>query len=253
MNASRLALLSLGALQISLAAASAAPITIYDGNGSPTTQGWHHNSDGVNTATTNAGVTEFNSTTGSSNISVYKYATGVSEFIVSIRLQVFEAVNNSYDSALGFSAAANPNLSQFTPDRDNTLEINQGSLRWSDNIGPTYAMDTTSGFHEYALRYQGGQLDVFVDATFDAIIAGTATAVLSRSNPVFFWTLLPGYIAFGDSTNDNGANSRYAVDFVNFQDLTPAAPVPEPGTITLLGLGIAGLAARRKRRAAKVD
>lgn len=248
MNASRLALLSLGVLQISLAAASAAPITLYDGSSSPTSQGWNSSSWGL-TETAGAGTREFNTTNESDGLGLFRYATGASEFVVSIRLQVAQSSFNHADAGLFFSPSASVN--SFSPDRLNSVIIGEGSLQWGDLEGGSYGLNTTTQFHEYALRYQGGQLDFFVDASFDDIVAGTAVAVLSRTNPALWGTT--GMIAFGDGTNDPGVNSRYTVDFVKFEELTPPTPVPEPGTITLLGLGIAGLAARRKRRAPKVE
>jgi hypothetical protein len=47
------------------------------------------------------------------------------------------------------------------------------------------------------MRYQGGNLEVFVDATFASIAAGTAVPVLSRPAVVRQPGKLPGTIVFG--------------------------------------------------------
>lgn len=245
MNASRLAVLTLGVFSLSLTAASAAPITLYDGSSSPTSQGWNVSSWGL-TETAGAGTRVFDTRSASDGLGLFRYATGASEFVVSIRLQVTESTYNHADAGLFFSPSSSVN--SFAPDRLNSVIIGESSLQWGDLTGGSYGLNTTTQFHEYALRYQGGTLDFFVDANFDDIVAGTAVAALSRTNPALWGTV--GMVAFGDGTNDQGVNSRYAVDFVKFQDLTPATPVPEPASLTLLGLGLVGVAARTRRRGA---
>ncbi len=47
------------------------------------------------------------------------------------------------------------------------------------------------------------------------------------------------YVQSGTGPNDG---------FVGFGTLTPTAPVPEPASVTLLGLGLAGIGARRWRQ-----
>jgi hypothetical protein len=250
MNAFRLAALSLGVLQLSLTAAAAAPITLYDGSSLPGTQGWAQSYSGNATATVGAGTTEFNSTNGADNINLYKYNSGATDYIVSIRLQVFSSSYNHFDAGLVFSPFGTMDF--WAEDRVNGLFIGESAVLWGD-LGASHAVNT-GVFHEYAMRYQNGNLDVFVDADFDAIAAGTATAVLSRASVgPSVANLSRGIIVWGDATNDVNVNSRYAVDFVKFQDLTPATPVPEPGTMTLLGLGLAGIVARRRRGASKVN
>ncbi len=76
---------------------------------------------------------------------------------------------------------------------------------------------------------------MFIDQVFADVVAGTATAALSRpgtgpSSPSYD----VGTIVFGDNTNDSAFggpyfNSAYTVDFVMFEDLSRVV-VPEPTT-----------------------
>jgi hypothetical protein len=249
MSASRLVVLSLVVLHLSLATAIAAPISLYDGSSSPTSQGWSRQSNG-GTETVGAGTSDFNTLTAVPEVvaglyNMYTYATGATAYIVSIELQVLASSYNSFDAAITFSPFGD--AADFpTNDRANSLTIGNGVLLWGDNAGGSVTLDT-SVFHEYALRYQGGHLDVFVDASFDSIANGTAIALLTRTTGPTAGKNV-GTIVFGDATNDVNVNSHYVVDFVNFQDLNAATTVPEPGTLASLAFGLATLGARRFRR-----
>lgn len=57
---------------------------------------------------------------------------------------------------------------------------------------------------------------------------------------------------FGFGFNPNGTTSTNGADYIAFADpgdgsLLRVAILPEPGTIALLGLGLTGLLARRRR------
>lgn len=248
MNASFFAVSALAALHLSVAAAAAAPISLYDGSASPTAQGWTR-FGGDGTEVVGAGTTAFNTLSAipelmDGNYDTYTFATGANDFVVSIGLQALTSSYNSFDAAITFSPFGNAAFP--TNDRLNSLTIGMDMVLWGDNVGPSVAVDT-SVFHEYAFRYLDGNLDVFVDTPFDSIVAGTAVAALSRPGVVLQATKIPGVIVFGDATNDANVNSHYVVDFVNFEALEPQ-PVPEPVALTLVGLGVVSSAVRRRLR-----
>jgi hypothetical protein len=51
------------------------------------------------------------------------------------------------------------------------------------------------------------------------------------------------YLGFSDGRNDQGGNDDDAADYV-----IKISKVPEPGTLALLGLGLAGLGLGRRRK-----
>ncbi len=172
-------------------------------------------------------------------MNVYTYDTGATDYVASIRLQVLSTSFNPLDPALVFSAFGSTSL--YGTDRVNSFAIDNGAVRWSDDAGAA-TVDTTL-YHDYAFRYVGGTLSFYIDQAFASVADGTATAVLTRSS--FTPNGDVGRVAFGDFTNDRGYNSQFIVDFVTFENLTPAS-VPEPASLTMLGLAFAGVAARRR-------
>jgi hypothetical protein len=250
MNASRLAVLGLSICQLSVVAASAAPITLYDGSASPTAQGWTQRTSGDGTEVVGAGTTEF-STSGDNAYNTYSYATGATDFITSIRIRVPSALWDDGEPSAVFSPAADPVSGEEGGD---SLSISRRPrsiasvfARWNDEPTSSVTVDDRPNFHELALRLQGDTLSFFIDATYDDIKNGTAVAVLSRIVS-FEPGQVRGTIMFGDATTGRNLDSFYEVDFVKFEELTPATPVPEPASLTLLGLGLVGVAARIRKR-----
>lgn len=212
-------LVSLGFLAIS--GAHAAPQLIYDGNSPPTPAVWTQAKIGSPTVATADGLTRFTTKTAvggrTSDTNLYKYATGSNSFIASIKLKAL-AVNrhNQLDAGLMFSVGDDFSGSFGNQTQRSTmLYIDPTAIGWGDDSASV--ANDASGFHEYAIRYTNGQLDVFVDTSFEAIIAGTSKPLLSRAQPSLGSDR--GAIVFGDQTNDPNVDSDFAVEFVKFQNL----------------------------------
>lgn len=221
-------------------AAHAAPVVIYDGSSAPMAPAWSQTQQGAPEVTTSVGITRFRTKTASgsrtSDTNLYTYATGTNSFIASIRLKAY-AVNthNSLDAGLTFSVGDNFSSPGTTPQRAAMLYIDTGAIGWADDTAAV-PNDATQ-LHEYAIRYSNSQLDVFVDASFDEIVAGTATPKLTR--PMVSTGPQQGVIFFGDQTNDPNVDSDFEVQFVKFLNLRLAsAPtnlqaIPGNGQVTV--------------------
>jgi hypothetical protein len=154
-----------------------------------------------------------------------------------------------------------------------TFNLASGSYNSSDNSGPYGQIDkydnlaNTDGIsfqvaanpltYQYTNpKPQGIQLaPVFSNAisqTFDTLSVNLA----SNSNAVWNDYTLPTSYNFAsfDQTQNVGisfSNGSFQARFTSLtaQNLTAAAPAPEPGTLGLLGLGVVIAAARLRRRA----
>lgn len=141
-----------------------------------------------------------------------------------------------------------------------------GSLIANDNLGGTVpfcngrGVDPVTGFCLDAIVYDSASIPLF-------LFAGNYTVVLSQQGNISFGSLAAGFTYDPTNLNDpsfTGTNSgrpgekfvdpfgvdlrtsAWAVDFVSDQ-LRNVSAVPEPGTISLLLLGAAGLSVYRRR------
>ncbi|TDS78744.1 fibronectin type III domain protein [Comamonas sp. JUb58] len=213
----RLALLGL----MAMSGAHAAPQLIYDGSSPPAPAVWSQWKAGSPTVTSAAGLTRFSTKTvmgdRTSDANLYKYATGTNSFIASIKLKAL-AINRHNQLDAGLMLSVGDDFSGSfgnATQRSAMLYIDPTAIGWADDTAS--AANDASGFHEYAIRYTNGLLDVFVDTSFEAIIAGTAQPLLSRAQPSSGSDR--GAIVFGDQTNDANVDSDYEVEFVKFQNL----------------------------------
>lgn len=107
----------------------------------------------------------------------------------------------------------------------------------------------------YSLTYTGGlfdllQLDIVGFSAPTTLNANTGPSlVLPASFGTFFfpggWTGLSS-VTWDAETPER--NAEMAIDNLEFRPSVDGAVIPEPGSLTLMGLGLAGLSLRRRKR-----
>jgi hypothetical protein len=98
------------------------------------------------------------------------------------------------------------------------------------------------------------------DTNFNAdIAAGDYVATIQQFNNFSLGSLADGFMfdgpananfrnGFVDATDDT-RDAHWSFDILNVNQAAPTNPVPEPGTFMLIGLGLAGFVAARKKAA----
>ena len=226
---------------VSAASAWASPPTLlYDGSAAPELQNWQV----MNRSTpftvivgsgAEAGTTRFTTSTSSggstSGVNLYRYTESATNFIVSIRLKVNSvSPHNQLDAGLMFNVSNTfPAPFGTGTNRSEMLYIDPASVGWGDD-SQSAPLNHIGAFHEYAIRYQSGQLTLYVDADYAAIADGTATGILSKTvaNPI----TTSAHFIFGDQTNDANVDGDFVVDYVKFQNLDLPDP---PASISATG------------------
>lgn len=257
----------LGCANAGLPSAAQAATFLFDGSGTPEAVGWQLDSFVAEPPNGTITVTpQFTgepsdvlsvSTTGTA-VNLYSKNINATNYIISLGVEVLRSSFNSFDYGLGLSPFAqqffdtNGNYLGSNIDRANSLTIGENSIQWSDLVGDSFAIDT-SVFHEYAISYIDGNLNVYVDNSFDDIIAGNATPVLTRAGVTPQDESVVGTVAFGDGSNDSSffpnccVNSAYQLDFIRFQSLDNVTSVPEPNTnFALFFFGLSSLLINKK-------
>jgi hypothetical protein len=133
-----------------------------------------------------------------------------------------------------------------------------------------YASSLTEGWRLFLISSNGGpfadidllapanlstwyHLDLNLDATtgtFHSVISDAATSALlsDQTNVISGWApdnaLFDSFAFFGGELSDNRIGNIGIVDNIN----VTTNPIPEPASMALLGLGLAGLAIIRRRR-----
>lgn len=105
--------------------------------------------------------------------------------------------------------------------------------------------DLTFGGESCILNATTLARDFFEPAATSGPLDFSLQPITLGSDPIFVLTSLVGFGRLGGFVN---AGSTFVTTFDSEQGLTPAATVAEPGSLAILGLGLAGLGLRRRRR-----
>jgi hypothetical protein len=164
----------------------------------------------------------------------------------------FEGVDAGFYGGLDFPAFTLQPLTPvpllFVSDEPGVATDGEHAIPTTPIQAPTFAFNT--GIHAFsldiiaALNSNGGDFFVDIDDTFEQI----AFSGFDAEDTVRFIGVLDLDAPFSSLTfNSSDFVDIFAIDRVRYEDPIPAAPVPEPASLTLLGAGLIGLIRVRSR------